>query len=208
MRGADGVRDKLAELLAYETARKIPLLREVWSLSQDRAPDIHTVSSGELPGDLIEGGVVVVVVNPRLVRTVRVDIDNAGRPVYHTRYSCRVYVYARAKSWDKATAARDNTAVACRLALLEYPNLSVDTPGDTGYRLHENTYTEEFGEPRRDPVKAITYATAVLAIDMDCEETLADGSTRPPIGQADTTTLLEPEVVGTTQPLTDTTTED
>lgn len=205
MKGANGVRDKLAELLAYETARKLPLLRTVWSLDQAHAPDVDQVVSGETPDNALtsEGDVWVIVINPRLVRTNRVDIDDAGRPVYMTRYSCRVYVYAKGGDWDEAVAARDNVAVACRLALLEYPNLSVDEPGDTGYRLHENTYTEEFGEPRRlDRSGGRVWCANVLSIELDCEETLADGSTRPPIGQVDSALLTDTEVVGPTQPLT------
>lgn len=187
MRGANGVRDAMAELLRYEVARKLPLLREVWSLDATTAPDVDKFLSGEPPDHALtsEGDVWVSVINPRLVRTVRVDIKD-GLPVYMTRYSCRVYVWVRAKDWATAIAARDNTAVACRLALLEYPNLSATVHGDTGYRLHENTYTEEFGEPQRyERTGGRVMAGAVLSIDMDCEETLADGSTRPPIGSVD-----------------------
>lgn len=206
MRGADGVRDRIAELLAYETARKIPLLRVVWALDQSRAPDVDQVVSGETPDNALtsEGDVWVIVINPRLVRTTRVDIDDAGRPVYMTRYSCRVYVYAKGDDWEGAMAARDNVAAACRLALLEYPTLSADVPGDTGYRLHENTYTEEFGEPSRlNRAGGRVWCGAVLTIELDCEETLADGSTRPPIGQVDSAALTDTEAVGPTEPFTD-----
>ena len=204
MRGANGVRDKLAELLAYETARKLPLLREVWSLDQAHAPDVDQVVSGESADHALtsEGDVWIVVINPRLVRTVRVDIDDAGRPVYMTRYSCRVYIYVKGDTWSGTITARDNVAAACRLALLEYPTLSPDVPGDSGYRLHENTYTEESGEPRRLDRTGRVWCGGVLSIELDCEENLADGSTRPPIGQADTATLTGTEAVGPAEPLT------
>lgn len=204
MRGANGVRDKMAELIRYEVGRKLPLLREVWSLDQNKAPDVDKVVSGEAPDDALtsEGDTWVMVINPRLLKTVRVDIDSAGRPVYMTRYSCRVYVWAKGEDWEEAIAARDNTAVAVRLCFLEYPNMSATVAGDTGYRMHENTYTEEFGEPRRMArAGGRLWAGAVLSIDVDCEETLADGSTRPPIGGVNTPVDADASAVGPLAPL-------
>lgn len=207
MRGANGVRDQMAELIRYEAGRKIPLLREVWSLDQATAPDVDKVVSGEPPDNALtsEGNTWVTVINPRLLKTSRVDIDAAGRPVYMTRYSCRVYVWAKGEDWAEAIAARDNTAVAVRLCFLEYPNLSATMAGDTGYRLHENTYTEEFGEPHRLARSGgRLWAGAVLSIDVDCEESLADGSTRPPIGDVDTPVDIETTAVGPLAPLPET----
>lgn len=207
MKGADGVRDMMAELIRFEVPRKIPLLREVWTLDQSTAPDVDKVVSGELPDLALtsEGAVWVSVINPRLIRTTRIDIDAAGRPVYMTRYSCRVYVWARAGDWSESIAARDNTAVAVRLCFLEYPNMSATVAGDTGFRLHENTYTEEFGVPTRLPrAGRQVIADAVLSIDVDCEETLADGSTRTPVGDVEEPVDLTTDAVGPLAPLPET----
>lgn len=207
MRGSDGVRDQLAELLRYEVTRKIPLLRAVWALDQEDLPDLERVVSGETEDNALtsEGDTWVIVVNPRFLKTHRVDIDDAGRPVYMTRYSCRVLVYAKGDDWRTAKAARDNLVVACRLSLLEYPNLSAVVRGDTGYRLHEDTYTEENGEPSRNPGDGgRVWAASILSIDLDCQETLADGSTRPPIGAVDTPVELDTNAVGPSDPLPET----
>lgn len=207
MRGADGVRDKMTDLIRFEVGRKIPLLREAWSLDQAHAPDVDKVVSGEAPDDALtsEGATWVMVINPRLLRTARVDIDAAGRPVYMTRYSCRVYVWAKGEDWEQTIAARDNTALAVRLCFLEYPNMSATTAGDTGYRMHENTYTEEFGEPhRKTRAGGRLWAGAVLSIDVDCEESLADGSTREPIGDVDQPVDVDTNAVGPLVPLPET----
>jgi hypothetical protein len=202
MRGANGVRDKLADLVRAEVPRKIPLLRTAWALDDVGMPDLESVVSGEAPDGALTsaGDNWVLVVNPRLLNTHRVDIV-AGLPVYMTRYSCRIYTWAKADSWPLAVQARDNLAVACRLALFEYPNLSNTVRGDTGYRSYENTYTEEFGEPLRvNNNSGRVWAGAVLAIDVDCEETLKDGSTRAPIGTNNTTTTTA-TAVGSNRPL-------
>lgn len=206
MRGADGVRDRLTTLLQHEVTRKVPLLRTAWDLTEDRLPNFERIVSGEAPDAFLGGGdnYWITVINPRFLKTTRVDIRN-GLPVYLTRYACRVYVWCKSDDWATAIAARDNLAVACRLSLLEYPNLTYDTRGDTGYRLHENTYTEEFGEPMRMTTKggARVWAGAVLAIDADTQETLEDGSTRPPIGDPaqENTITTTAEAVGPAQPL-------
>ena len=207
MRGADGVRDKMADLIRFEVGRKIPLLRDVWSLDQSRVPDVDMVVSGEAPDDALtsEGSTWVMVINPRLLKTSRVDIDAAGRPVYMTRYSCRVYVWAKGEDWAETIAARDNVALAVRLCFLEYPNMSATTAGDTGYRMHENTYTEEFGEPhRKSRAGGRLWAGAVLSIDVDCEESLADGSTRTPIGDVEQPVDTTANAVGPLAPLPET----
>lgn len=202
MRGADAIRDRLVALLKFEVARKVPLLRTVWDLTAATLPEIDQLTSGEAPDRVLDskGDTWVCVINPRLLKMTRVDIKD-GLPVYLTRYSCRVYVWAKSDGWADAIAARDNLTVACRLALLEYPNLTADTTGDTGYRLHENTYTEEFGEPLRlsNPKGNRVWSGAVLAIDADVQETLEDGSTRPPLGTADTLTVTV-DAVGPGQP--------
>lgn len=202
MRGANGVRDKLADLIRAEVPRKIPLLRVAWTLDGTAIPDVEEVVSGEAPDGALTsaGDTWVLVVNPRLLSTKRVDIVD-GLPVYMTRYSCRVYTWAKSDNWPNAVAARDNLAVACRLALFEYPNLSTTARGDTGYRSYENTYTEEFGEPlRTNNLSGRVWAGAVLAIDVDCEETLKDGSTRAPIGTNNSTTTTA-TAVGSNRPL-------
>lgn len=203
MKGADGVRDRLAALLRYEVPRKAPLLREVWSLGQNEIPDIDKIISGETPDDALtsDGNTWVLVINPRLQKMTRVDIDPAGRAVYMSRYSCRIAVYAKGDTWGESIVARDHVALMCRLSLLEYPNLSATVRGDTGDRVHENTYTEEFGEPRRVRNSGgRAWAGALLSVDVDCEETLADGSTRPPIGEVEEAVTVETDVVGPLAP--------
>lgn len=203
MRGADGVRDKIAALLTAELARKVPLLRAAWEQLDIVIPEIDKIISGETPDMVLEstGDTWVLVINPRFLNTKRVDIVD-GQPVYMTRYSCRIYVWAKDDAWELAISARDNLAVACRLSLFQYPTLDNQVQGDTGYRLHENTYTEEFGEPLRlgSNKGRRVWAGAVLAIDVDCQETLEDGSTREPLGTAQEITTTA-TVVGPGQPL-------
>lgn len=203
MRGADGVRDRIVELLKFEVARKVPLLRVAWDQTATTIPALDEIVSGESTDRALDsrGQTWCVVINPRLLNTMRVGIVD-GLPEYLTRYSCRVYVWSKGANWAEAIAQRDNLAVACRLSLLEYPNLDPEARGDTGYRLHENTYTEEFGEPLRlgNAKGGRVWAGAVLAIDVDCQETIADGSTRPPIGEAEEISTTA-TVVGPGQPL-------
>jgi hypothetical protein len=205
MRGANGIRNQIAELLRFEVARKVPLLRVAWDLQATTMPEIERLVSGEPPELVLDssGNTWVNVINPRFLKTQRVDIQR-GLPVYLTRYSCRIYVWSKSDSWAEAIESRDNLAVACRLSLFEYPNLTPGTRGDTGYRLHENTYTEEFGEPFRvkNPGNR-AWAGAVLAIDADVQETLEDGSTRAPIGdpEQDNTISVTAEAAGPGQPL-------
>jgi hypothetical protein len=203
VRGADGVRDKLAALLLAEVPAKIPLLRTAWAAYGVTIPDLDEVVSGESPDMALDsrGDTWVLVINPRLLSVRRTDILD-GQPEYMTRYSARVYTWAKGNTWQEAISARDNTAVAVRLALLQYPNLDNQVRGDTGYRLYENTYTEEFGEPLRmaNAKGRRVWAGAVHAIDLDCQETLDDGSTREPIGIVQTMTT-NATVVGPLQPL-------
>lgn len=195
VRGSDGVRDKVAELLGVEMPRKIPLLREAWNLDASHLPDLDVITSGEASDNVLDsrGKSWVEVINPRLLKTRRVDIDPAGRPVYRSRYSARIYVWALGRDWDTSKAARDNLAAAVRLSLIEYPTLTV-LGGDTGWLLHEDTITEEYGEPQRINRRGSTgparvWTAAVLSYEIDAEESTAVGSTRPPLGTNDTTTV-------------------
>lgn len=204
MRDAGHLRDVVRDALAIEVPRKIPLLRTQWGMTQVELPDLATIVSGAPVENALtsESDTWATVLNPRLFKTDQVDIDPNGLPVYMSRYSCRIYVWARAPEWALAIGIRDRLAVACRLALLEWPNLKPGIYGDTGYRLHRNTYTEQFGEPVRlvERGGGRVWAGALLAVDVDTEESLADGSTRAPIGDAHTVTP-DAVAVGPDQPL-------
>ena len=205
MRGANEMRDRLAVLIEQAAPPKIALLRTTWDYNQVQLPDIGKVSSGEPEEDVLNGGIAtawVLVINPRLLNTDQVDIDAYGQPVYNARYSCRIYVWAQGESWDDAKTARDNLAAVVRLCLLEWPNLTYNTYGNTNYRLHRNTYTEEFGEPHRITNRAggRVWAPAVLSVDVDREDNLHDGSLRRPLGAA-TTISPTAQTVGVTQPM-------
>lgn len=186
MRGPNAVRDRLALLLAEEIPRKNVLLRTQWQVDDEALPDPKSYFSGDAPEELIKD-TCVIVVNPRLLRSVRTgDISPAGEPEYHTRYSCRVYVWAKGSDWDRATEARDNLTVVSRLCLFQYPNLSnkIDPDAattDTGYRAEEDTYTEDFGVPIRAQGSR-TFAAAILSVDVTVEEYIDDGSTIPQLG--------------------------
>jgi hypothetical protein len=197
------MRNKLGVLLQEVLPRKIPLLRVAWNLDSNTLPMVTDVTSGEPADNALSSkdDNWVLVINPRLLTTDQVDIDPTGLPVYNTRYSCRIMVWAKGADWDAAIAARDNLAVACRLALLEWPNLEYGTYGNTNFRLHRNTYTEEFGVPMRTQGNSAggrVWAGAQLSVDVDREDGLTDGSLRPPIGTADTVTPTA-QAVGPTQ---------
>lgn len=186
MRGANAVRDRIALLLAEEIPRKLPLLRHQWALDDVALPEPTRYFSGDAPEELVKD-TCIAVVNPRLLKSVRTgDISPSGEPEYHTKYACRVYVWAKGPDWDRATEGRDNLAVCARLCLFQYPNLSnrVDpdaATSDTGYRVEEDTYTEDFGVPVRAQASR-TFAAAILSVDVTVEEFIDDGSTIDPYG--------------------------
>lgn len=205
MRGPDEMRDKLATLIRQAAPPKTELLRASWDYDAVALPDIDLVKSGELADDILNGSLgtcVVDVVNPRLLTSDQVDIDPYGQPVYSTRYSCQLFIWCQAAEWDVAIAARDHAVAVVRLCLLEWPNLEYNTFGNTNFRLHRNTYTEQFGEPVRINNRAggKVWTVARLAIDADREDDIHDGSLRPPIGAA-TTINPTAQAVGPTQPL-------
>jgi hypothetical protein len=191
MRGPDEMRDKLATLIRDAAPPKIALLRPVWDYDRVQLPDIDLVKSGEMTDDLISGDLgtaIVCVTNPRLLNTDQVDIDPYGQAVYNTRYSCQLFVWCQAPDWDVCIAARDHLAAVVRLCLLEWPNLQYNTYGNTDFRLHRDTYTEQFSEPGRLSNRAggKLWAPARIAIDADREDSIHDGSLRPARGTADT----------------------
>lgn len=203
MRGADGVRDQLALLLASEMPRKIPLLRQARGWDSQALPDVDRFVSGDAPDEVISanrGNNWVVVVNPRLLRMTQTgDYSPLSEPEYHLLYSCKVFLWANGRDWDGSIAARDHLAETARSCLVQYPTLSTD-PGDTGYRLNVETYTEDFGVPSRSPSGQRCWAAAMLGVDVIVEEFLDDGSTLPALGTADT---IAPDTyaVGFTQPM-------
>lgn len=186
MRGANGVRDRLAELLANEVPRKVPLLRAAWRLDDVAMPMPVSYFSGDAPEDLVKD-TSLIVVNPRLIKSTRTgDISPLGEPEYHFRYSCRIYVWVKGPDWSRATEGRDNLAVCARECFFQYPNLNnkIDPEAvttDTGYRVEEDTYQEDFGVPVRAQGSR-TFAAAILSVDVTVEEYLDDGSTLPPYG--------------------------
>lgn len=203
MRGADGPRDALAALLVDVLPEKIRLLREAWAISHGELPDIGKVSSGELPqgvvNSLADGWVEIV--NPRMLPGLRrVDITSAGDPVYQTRYSCRLYVWALGLDWDMALARRDNLAAAVRQALLEFPTLA-RAGGDTGWLALEETWSEEYGVPAlTENQSGRCWCSAALSVDIRAEEAMSAGRMRPPLGTA-TSTILAASIVGATEPI-------
>lgn len=205
MRGPDGVRDQLAALLGEVLPHKIPALREAWKLSSEHLPDVDVVSSGEIPESALSslGNTWIEIINPRLLPGMqRVDIDPHGYPVYRLRYACRIYCWALGVDWPHALMARDMVTAAVRNSLLEFPTLQTD-PGDSGYLVHEDTYTEEYGAPVRAPNDSgRTWASGLCSIDMWSEESMAAGALRPPIGE-NASTIVGAGVVGFNEPIPD-----
>lgn len=204
MQGSNAVQQQIVGLLRHEMPIKIGLLRSAWNLDAAALPDLDEVVAGESPDNALDsrGATWVLVLTPRVLRSTPVDVDDAGRQVNMVRYSCRIYLWAKAVDWQGAKTARGNLAQVARMCLLEYPNLSATVRGDTGFRSYQGTYIEEFGEPfRLQQSGGRVWAGAVLGIDIDSEETLAAGSTRNPIGEAATFTPTA-NAVGPTQPLT------
>jgi hypothetical protein len=186
MRGANAVRDRLAWLLAEETPRKLPLLREAWRLDSVALPEPVKYYSGDAAEELVTD-TSIIVVNPRLIKRARTgDISPLGEPEYHSRFSCRVYVWVKGPDWNRATEGRDNLAACMSLCMLQYPNLNnkIDPDAlstDTGYRVEEDTYQEDFGVPvRANGSRA--FAAAILSVDITVEEYIDDGSTIPAYG--------------------------
>jgi hypothetical protein len=168
-------------------------------------PTVWNVNSGEVTDKALTSAgtptIWVVVLTPRLFKTDQVDIDPYGSPVYMNRYSVRFSVWAKAENWERAKIFRNRAALAVRMTLLDWPNMVPGTYGDTGYRLHRNTYTEQFLTPMRMEAGGRVWAPALLSAEIDAEESLRNGSTRDPIGDADT---IEPGgyTVGAGLPMT------
>ena len=205
MRGPDGVRDQLATLLGEVVPEKIRALRAAYGVGAETLPDLALVSSGEIPDSVLSslGPTWVEVINPRLLPGMqRVDIDPAGYPVYRLRYGCRAYLWALGTDWPSAITNRDMLVSVVRQTLLEYPTLQT-APGDSGFLLHEDTYTEEFGQPQRSPNDSgRTWASALLSIDLVTEESMADGALRPPLGE-NRSTIVGTTVLGPGMPMPD-----
>lgn len=200
MNGPDGVRNACVALLQEDLPERIPLLRTARNLDSARLPSVarDRIVSGERPSNVLssaKGGSWVEVINPRKVRMRRVDIDDRGNPVYRSTWGMRVIVWAFARDWDVAIAARDNLMAACAGTLLEYPTLS-RIPGDTGFLVNTSTVAEEAGPPYRiadDPqgarINPGTWCGGALIYQMDDESTLTEASTRPPWGEAEQITV-------------------
>lgn len=204
MGGIEVLRRVIIDHFAFELSRKMPLLRAAWNLDVTTLPDMAKVVAGETADEAItsaDDGAATwsVVTLPRLNRTRPVDLDPAGRFVYLSRYACQVGVWVRDADWNAARVLRDRMTAACRLCLLEYPSLNSRQAGDSGYRLVLNSYSEQFGTPVRINNKSATWAGALLLFEVEAEESLADGSTRPPLGTSDTMATTA-AAVGPTQP--------
>jgi hypothetical protein len=204
VRGADGVRDQLTELFASDMPRRIELLRVARGWGAETMPDVDVFLSGDVPDSELSSAkghrVWLVVVNPRLIRIVATgDFSSAGDAEYHSTYSCRVFIRTKGEDWQLSEQARDHIAEAARATLLQYPSLST-TPGETGYRLVQATYNEDYGLPARVANNQGAWAAAILTVDVLAEECVDDGSTLPSVGEAqevDVATLA----VGATEPM-------
>jgi hypothetical protein len=192
MRGPDGPRDRLANFLVEALPRKIDLLRQAWTLDEGKLPDLGKLSSGELPENLINSvsDAWIEVVNPRMLPGLRrVDITPAGDPVYLTRFSCRIFVWALGLDWDMSLARRDNIAAAVKMVLLEFPTLTL-AGGDTGWVVLEETWSEEYGSPQRTSNQSgRCWCSAVLSVDVRAEQSLSAGRMRAPIGRNNSVVL-------------------
>jgi hypothetical protein len=206
MQGPDGVRDALAALLREVLPVKIPLLREAFGADHGSLPDADVVASGEMPDSALTsiGKAWVEVINPRLLPGMRrVDIDPAGDPVYRIRYACRIYVWALGTDWDNSIVRRDMMTGAVRMTLLEFPTLTT-AGGDSGYLVHEDTYTEEYGTPTRSPNSSgRAWCSALCSIDLWSEETLTAGRLRQPIGDLAAGPTVATTLIPATEPIPD-----
>lgn len=220
-----GIADVCVAALAGEIPRKVTRLHEVnaWTdadlpdadrvnvgdpqpASRNAAPAVWNVNSGEVTDKALTSAgaptIWIVVLTPRLFKTDQVDIDPYGSPVYMNRYSVRFSVWVKAKNWELAKTYRNRAALVTRMTLLDWPNMKPQTYGDTGYRLHRNTYTEQFLTPIRIESGNV-WAPALLSAEIDAEESLRNGSTRDPIGDVDTI-LPGGYAVGPNQPMPET----
>lgn len=187
MRGPDGVRDQMALLFASDMPRRIERLRVARGWSAELLPDVDAFLSGDVPDSELSSNqghrTWVVVVNPRLIRIVATgDFSPAGDAEYHTTYSCRVFIRAKGDKWALSESARDHIAEAARATLLQYPTLSTE-PGETGFRVVQATYGEDYGTPSRVANGQATWAAAILTVDVLTEEYVDDGSTLPSVGE-------------------------
>lgn len=153
--GPKAVRDRVAALLMADLGPRITAMLHLWALDSQEipVPAAEGIVSGEAPDNVLDhkSQSWIEVVTPRLMpRTQTVDLDEFGNLVNRYRYSARIYVWTMAEHWGDAENYRDRLTVAARDALLTYPTLAIPpATGDTGYLVHTNTISEEFGNPYR-----------------------------------------------------------
>lgn len=191
-------------LFASDMPRRIERLRIARGWDAGLLPDVDVFLSGDPPDSKASSSqghkTWVVVVNPRLIRQVATgDFSAAGDAEYHFTYSCRVFIRARGEDWKLSEQARDHVAEAARATLIQYPTLSTE-PGETGYRVVQATYGEDYGVPSRVANDQGAWAAAILTVDVLTEEYVDDGSTLPSLGEVlevDTTSYA----VGVDEPM-------
>ena len=185
-----GVRDAHADLLRAVLPIKIPLLRDDLNLDASRLPAPDVVLSGEAPYSVIgeKGNTYIEIGTPRLLRNLGIIDWDAGRPLFHVRYSVDTYVWALAETWELAMAARDHLGQAVLLTYLEYPALST-AGGSSGMRV-ATAITSRSGTPvsvgHRGGGSPRVWGPMVLTHEVDSFESTSLGSTRPPLGTVET----------------------
>lgn len=187
MHGPEFARDAIATGLADIIPIKWPRLRAAHGLGDEDLPQVDIVVSGEKPhGYLNEAGStwVEVVIN-RMVNMRAVDIDEIGDRVYRIRYAARVYVWTLGETWNDSIDRRDRVAGAVRQTLLEFPTLRLQG-GDGDVLIEHDRWTEDYGVPVPTGNRSERHWTsAALAFEAICEQTLAAGRVRDPIGEAE-----------------------
>jgi hypothetical protein len=203
MRGPDGPREALCDLLIDVLPEKTERLRKAWQLDQGALPDVGKIASGELPRRVVSelADAWVEVINPRMLPGMRrVDISPSGDPVYHIRYACRIYVWTIGLDWDNSLARRDHVTAAVQMALLEFPTLA-RAGGDTGWLVLEETWSQEYGIPAPAPNSSgRCWCSASLNVDVREESQLSAGRIRGPIGSANST-IISTGAVGPMEPI-------
>jgi hypothetical protein len=166
-------RDRLGSYLPAKVAairgRHDPPLTEV------ELPPPALIATPDRPRlDAEEWPAVMVVCNgaPRLRR---VDIDETGASVFERAYAMRVYVYARAETFEAVADIRDRYTLALVETLLDNQNL------DGAGHVEETTFAQSDSEILPDSTGRSTGA-AYLDFELRLTETLAYN----PAGRADT----------------------
>lgn len=184
MRGIERAKAGLAGMLAVEVPRLHAAKLEEWGWTARIFP---------LPVEPDKGGYLahapaaidrwpLIAVTGLSSRPRRIELDEAGNPVYWTTHATRTFVWARAQGMTLTERVRDDYATLVVLAMLGTQGFTVD--GALGLVVEDSvvvTYSDI-----AKPVKGDRW---VAAAQIDADVRVEEAVSTPPVGTVTNVTL-------------------